>query len=135
MSERLILRGRSIVIGIIIFTLLLSLVTLLPPLLQGVAPKITSFVRFALTIALCWQLYRAKAWARVVAIILMLLAAAQSLAGGVLLLSFSSLGLLLVVLGVAYLIAAGLLWFTREVRAYFGLATGGGRGGEAELLR
>ena len=80
--EKEIKLGWMIVSGILGFVLLLSLLSVLMPLLIGLPPTISSFVRFGLTLGLCWMVYQGRGWARFVLVALLLLTALTSFLGG-----------------------------------------------------
>lgn len=114
--EKEIKLGWMIVSGILSFVLLLSLLSVLMPLLIGLPPTISSFVRFGLTLGLCWMVYQGRGWARFVLVALLLLTALTSFLGagvGVL------LSTILITLGVLYLLGGLGLFAIPAVNRYF----------------
>ncbi|GAA5501332.1 hypothetical protein Dxin01_01064 [Deinococcus xinjiangensis] len=114
--EKEIKLGWMIVSGILGFVLLLSLLSVLMPLLIGLPPTISSFVRFGLTLGLCWMVYQGRGWARFVLVALLLLTALTSFLGaGV----GGLLSTILITLGVLYLLGGLGLFAIPAVNRYF----------------
>ena len=114
--EKEIKLGWMIVSGILGFVLLLSLLSVLMPLLIGLPPTISSFVRFGLTLGLCWMVYQGRGWARFVLVALLLLTALTSFLGaGV----GGLLSTILITLGVLYLLGGVGLFAIPAVNRYF----------------
>lgn len=119
--------GRWLVLVVIVATLTLSVLVIVAfNTIQGPQRLPQQIVRFFLTVGLSVFLYRGANWARWVAGILFALGGVGSLVGGVLTLSTSMAGLLLLVMGFVYVASAVILLFVPAVQAFFdaGTATG-----------
>jgi len=114
--------GRRLVLLVIVISLTFSVLVIVTfNILLGPENLPQQIVRFLLTVGLCAFLYKGANWARWVASILFGLAGLQGLIGGLVALSTSTAGLLLIVMGLVYVASAIVLLFIPAVRAYFGV--------------
>lgn len=116
-----LLRGRAIVLSLIFFLLAMYLLTpLLTSFADGTAATLGSdLVRFLLIAALCHQLHQGRAWARWLMIAFMGLAGGVALTRGIGAVSLNSMGAVsLLFLATLYLLTAGLLLFSPDVRTF-----------------
>lgn len=111
--------GRKIVVGVIIATIALSLISIITSVLVDGQPLPAHLVRFLLTILLCLFLYRGANWARWIVVILLLLAGPSAVLAGLTLLPHPGSAALLIIIGLVYTTSAILLMFVPAVRAHF----------------
>ena len=112
--------GRPIVLAIIAAALLISVATIaLSNLATQTAFAPRPAIRFALTVVLCWYLYRGSPSARQLAMLLFALGGLSGLVSGGTLLSRTPFAALLVAQGVIYIACVAALWFVPSVRDYF----------------
>ena len=112
--------GQRIVIAVILAIVGLSLLTIVSfTSFRGTERLPQQIVRFLLTIALCYFLYRGANWARWVTVVLCGLGGPAAVLSGVALLPLGFPGVLLIAMGLTYIVCAGILLFAPSVRVYF----------------
>jgi hypothetical protein len=115
--------GRSLVLAVIVATVTLSVLSIVAfNMVRGSERLPQQIARLVLTLGLCVFHYRGANWARWAAGILFAMGGVASLLG-VVALSTSMAGLLLLVMGSVYGACAAVLLFVPTVRAYFGAAS------------
>ncbi len=114
--------GKTIVLIIVLVTIAVSAVVIaLYVVAHGISALPQRAVRFTLTVALGWFLYRGAAWARWTAVVLFTLGGLGSLAAGSQLVArgYPANGAPLLLMGTVYVASALALLFIRSVRAHF----------------
>lgn len=119
-------QGKSLIITIIAIILGFSLLSMITSFLRS-GISITPIIRLVLNIALMFALFQGKHWARWIVGILAVIAGVITLLGGAAAIKIAAqietagifAAVLIMLMGIAYLVSATLLFTSPAIKAYF----------------